>query len=286
MKMVQHGRLGPLLGSRNTEEWVSLVRRWWFQIFIVGLVLLFLAERALVGTQNPLYISSVILLGSFLVPVTFVTYLYGRLPDWDVPLPALAACFVWGGTLGTIVAGTLEYDLLHRNMGVVPLLGIGLIEESAKLIFPLIFYFLGRYRSEADGIILGVSTAMGFAALETMGYSFVTFLQSQGNLGVLNEVLLVRGLISPAAHAAWTGLVCAVLFRERLKAGHAVLNWRIAGAFLTAVVLHALWDTFNSLSGPILIAFVAILLSLVVAVVSLTLLIRRVHEASRGLPTQ
>ena len=264
---------------------MGLVRRWWFQIFIVGLVLLFLVERALVGTQDPIYISSVILLGSFLVPVTFVTYLYGRLPDWDVPLPALAACFVWGGTLGTVLAGTLEYDLVRR-MGVVPLLGIGLIEESAKLVFPLIFYFLGRYRSEADGIILGVSTAMGFAALETMGYSFVAFLQSQGDLRVLNEVLLVRGLMSPAAHAAWTGLVCAVLFRERLRAGHAVLNWRIAGAFLTAVVLHALWDTFNSLSGPILVDFVAILLSLAVAVVSLTLLIRRVHEASRGLPTQ
>jgi RsiW-degrading membrane proteinase PrsW (M82 family) len=262
-----------------------LVRRWWFQIFVVGLVLLFLVERVLVSTQDPLYISSVILLGSFLVPVTFVTYLYGRLPDWDVPLPALAACFVWGGTIGFIAAGTFEYDLLGR-MGLVSLLGIGLIEESAKLIFPLIFYFLGRYRSEADGIILGVSTAMGFAALETMGYSFVAFLQSQGDLGVLNGVLLIRGLLSPAEHGAWTGLVCAVLFRERLRAGHAVLNWRIAGAFLTAVVLHALWDTFNSLSGPILVYFVTILLSLVVAVVSLTLLIRRVHEASRTLPRQ
>ena len=265
---------------------MSSVRRWWFQIFVVGLVLLFLAERALVRTQDPLYISSIILLGSFLVPVVFVTYLYGRLPAWDVPFPTLAACFVWGGTIGTIVAGSLEYDTLRR-IGALPLLGVGLIEESAKLIFPLIFYFLGRYRSEADGIILGVSTAMGFAALETMGYSLVAFLQSQGDLGVLNGVLVVRGLMSPAGHGAWTGLVCAVLFRERLKAGHAVLNWRIVGAFLTAVVLHTLWDIFNSLSGPIFIDFVAILLSLVVAVVSLTLLIRRVHEASRTpLPAQ
>ena len=262
-----------------------MIRRWWFPIFVVGLVLLFLLERALVGTRDPLYISSVILLGSFLVPVTFVTYLYGRLPDWDVPLPPLAACFVWGGTIGLILAGTLEYDLL-RSMGLLTLLGIGLIEESAKLIFVLVFYFLGRYRSEADGIILGVSTAMGFAALETMGYSLAAFLQSQGNLGVLNEVLLVRGLMSPAEHGAWTGLVCAVLFRERLRAGRAVLNWRIVGAFLTAVVLHTLWDTFNSLSGPILVHFVTILLSLVVAVVSLTLLIRRVHEARRAPPTE
>jgi RsiW-degrading membrane proteinase PrsW (M82 family) len=125
------------------------------------------------------------------------------------------------------------------------LLGVGLVEEDAKLIFLLVFYFLGRYRSEGAGILLGVSTAMGFAALETMGYGFISLLQTRGNLAVLDEVLLARGLTSPAGHAAWTGLVCAVLWRERT--GHAVLNAKVVGAFATAVVLHALWDLFNGL---------------------------------------
>lgn len=93
-------------------------------------------------------------------------------------------------------------------MGIFALLGVGLIEESAKLIFPLIFYFAGRYRSEASGILFGVASAMGFAALETMGYAFVTLLQSKGRLGALDEVLLVRGLMSPAGHAAWCAPSC------------------------------------------------------------------------------
>jgi RsiW-degrading membrane proteinase PrsW (M82 family) len=147
------------------------------------------------------------------VPVTFVTYLYERLPSWEVPLPALAICFLWGGVVGTVVAGTLEYDVA-RALGFLPKLAIGLIEESAKLIVPLIFYFVGRYRSEAAGIVFGVTTAAGFAGLETMGYGFVSLLSSKGNLGVLDEVLLMRGLTSPAGHMAWTGLVCAVLWRE------------------------------------------------------------------------
>ena len=67
---------------------------------------------------------------------------------------------------------------------------------------PLVFYFIGRYRSEASGILLRVASAMGFAALETMGYAFVTLLASRGNLALLDEVLLVRGLASPAGHAA------------------------------------------------------------------------------------
>src|SRR5215204_4714497 len=77
-----------------------------------------------------------------------------------------------------------------------------------------------------------------------------SWLSSKDNLAVLDEVLLVHGLTSPAGHMAWTGLVCAVLWRERLKVGHATLDWRVLGAFLTAVVLHALWDTFASLRSP------------------------------------
>lgn len=255
---------------------MRILRQRWLRTFIAGLVLLYFTERVLVTTGNPNFVPSVILLGAFLVPVVFVTYLYERLPDWEVPLGPLATCFIWGGAVGTLVAGTLEYDLL-RSVGIFALLGVGLIEESAKLIFPLIFYFAGRYRSEASGILFGVASAMGFAALETMGYAFVTLLQSKGSLGALDEVLLVRGLMSPAGHAAWTGLVCAVLWRERLKAGHAVLNWRVVAAFLTAVILHALWDTFNSLQGGVA------LLSLGVALASLTLLVRCVREADRDL---
>ena len=150
--------------ERHPLPGVRVLRRRWFQIFAGGLVLLYLLEKTLLATQSLNYVPSVLLLGAFLVPVTFVTYLYERLPQWEVPLPPLAVCFFWGGALGTVVAGSLEYDLLG-SLGVLALLGIGLIEESAKLIFPLIFYFLGRYRSEGAGIVLGVSTAMGFAAL-------------------------------------------------------------------------------------------------------------------------
>jgi RsiW-degrading membrane proteinase PrsW (M82 family) len=121
---------------------------------------------------------------------------------------------------------------------------------------------------------------MGFAALETMGYSFVSLLESKGNLVVLDGVLLARGLLSPAGHAAWTGLVCAVLWRERAKAGHTVFNWQVVKAFLTAVLLHALWDIFNSIGRATFIEFFILeVLSLLVAYTSIRLLNKRVREA-------
>jgi RsiW-degrading membrane proteinase PrsW (M82 family) len=82
---------------------------------------------------------------------------------------------------------------------------------------------------------------------------------------------------------SWTGLVCAVLWREKLNAGHATLNWRVLGAFLIAVVLHALWDTFASLRSATFVGFLSVVfLSMLVALVSLVLLLRRVHEARRA----
>jgi protease PrsW len=175
----------------------------------------------------------------------------------------------------------VEYDVA-RPLGFLPKLPIGLIEESAKLMVPLGFHFFGRYRSEAAGIVLGVATAAGFASLETMGYGFVSLLQSKGNPSILDEVLLVRGLSSPAGHMSWTDLVCAVLWRERLKVGHATLNWRVGSAFLMAIILHALWDTFASIRSATFVELLGVaFLSLLMALVGLVFLIRRVREAAR-----
>ena len=157
---------GPTLVPRlledmegRTKKPLKPLKRRSFQTFVSRLLLPFLGERTLVATGDPNYVPSAILLGSFLGPVTFTTYLYERLPNWEVPLPPVAICFVWGGVPGTVVAGTLEYDAMKR-LGFLPKEGIGVIEEGAKLILPLVFYFLGRYRSEAAGILLGVATAM------------------------------------------------------------------------------------------------------------------------------
>jgi protease PrsW len=69
----------------------------------------------------------------------------------------------------------------------------------------------------------------------------------------------------------------------KAQGGHAALNWRVGGAFLTAVVLHALWDTFASLRSTSIVEFLGVaFLSLLVAVVSLVLLLRRVCEARRA----
>jgi len=255
----------------------------WVQILVVGIFLFIATEQTLRITGNPNYFPTVLLLGAFVVPVAFVVYFYEHVRHREISMPLLTTCFIVGGVLGLIAAGVLEYGTLS-GLSILGLFGVGLIEESVKLIFPIIMYVGWRYRHEADGLLFGIAAGMGFAALETMGYGLVTFIQSRGDIGILQQVLLVRGFLSPAGHAAWTGFVCAVLWREREKTGHATINWAVVGAFILAIVLHALWNIVNSIGGPTVAQFtIAMLGSIIIAAVSLVLVIRRYREAKRSL---
>ncbi|MFH1002759.1 MAG: PrsW family intramembrane metalloprotease [Chloroflexota bacterium] len=255
----------------------------WLQILLVGIVLFIASEQALRITGNPNFFPTVILLGAFIVPVVFVVYFYEHVRLREISMPLLTTCFIVGGVLGLVAAGLLEYGTL-RNASILGLFGVGLIEESVKLIFPVIMYIGWRYRHEADGLLFGIAAGMGFAALETMGYGLVSFFQSRGDINVLQQVLIIRGFLSPAGHAAWTGFVCAVLWRERERKGHAVINWNVIGAFIIAILLHALWDIVNSLGGQTVTQFVMVMFgNLVIAGVSLTMVVRRYLEVRKSL---
>lgn len=265
---------------------LEFVRHTWFLALAGGLALFLAMDAALVVTSNTNLMPTVILLGASLVPVTFVIYVYQRVQVKNVPIPTIAVIVFLSGAMGLLVAGLIEYATL-RKLGFLQLVGVGVIEESAKLIIPVAVYLRGRYRSEADGLLFGVASGMGFAALESMGHGLTAFLQSQGSIGSLEETLLVRALVSPVGHGAWTGLVCAVMWRERQRAGHTTLNWSVVSAFLAAVLLHTAWDILGSLTGRTSIRWVGIEFIGLIAVglVSLVLLIRRMREAGLRHPS-
>jgi len=249
----------------------------WLWIAVVGVALFIGTDIAVQSTGNPNFVPTLIMLGSFVIPVAFVAYFYDHIRDRDISLSTLAICFLVGGAVGLIAAGFLEYKTL-RSASVGSLIGVGFIEESAKLVFPVLMFIAWRYRHQADGLLFGVSAGMGFAALETMGYGLVALIQTQGDVNQLNQVLMIRGLLSPAAHAAWTGLICAMLWRERQRLGRISINYRVIGYFLLAVALHAAWDIVNGLNVSALATYGGLL---ALAVISLGLLLLRYGEARR-----
>jgi RsiW-degrading membrane proteinase PrsW (M82 family) len=247
----------PLRRGRALRARVlAALQRPWLQIVIVGTLLFVVLTRATIDTQNINLVPSVIVLGSFLIPLAFVMYVY----EWatEVPLTVVLGCFVTGGILGVTAASVLEYRTV-LEVGALPTIAIGLSEESAKLVIPLVIFATGLYRREADGLLFGVASGMGFAAFETMGYGLTALLLSHGHIGYVEQLLFVRGLLAPAGHAAWTGLICAALWHAREHPG---VNSAVAvvAAFVVAVLLHALWDSVSSVRAEALVGAVGIAL--------------------------
>jgi protease PrsW len=244
---------------------MTLLRRPWIQTLVAGGILWVLLDWATIASQNINLVPSLILVGASLGPVAFTAFVYERARE--VPSYMLLWCFIAGGALGVVAASVLEYRTI-LDLGALPTLAIGLIEETCKLIVPVVIFLAApRFRSEADGLLFGVASGLGFAAFESMGYGLTALLLSNGDIGHIEQLLFVRTVLAPAGHGAWTGLVCAMLWRARTRDS----GWpAVAAAFVTAVILHALWDASQHLwqQG-------------VLAVVSLSLLLWRLAVAGR-----
>src|SRR6476659_2564250 len=83
----------------------------WPAIFVGGLGLWVATVLVTFATQNSNLIPTIILLGSFLVPVTFVTYAFSHADPIVTPQRIFSA-FVVGGILGVLGASLLEAELL------------------------------------------------------------------------------------------------------------------------------------------------------------------------------
>lgn len=256
----------------------------WIQIFVIGVIIFVVANVILNLTQDVLYFPTIMMVGAFLVPITFVAYFYQQENLFDRGshqgsiLPTVMVSALLGGLIGMLAAGTLEYATISQKQPLT-LAWVGPIEEFAKLIVPIFLFFMmrNRFRSELDGILFGVATGMAFASLETMGYELVALLVSRGSLLALDQTILIRGLLSPAGHAAWTGLITATLWHERERVGHA-FTLRSLGFFLLAAALHSLWD-FTSFFSSLTIVIPAYL---VIGGISLYLLFWRLREARKA----
>ncbi|GAA3555539.1 hypothetical protein GCM10022197_08380 [Microlunatus spumicola] len=253
----------PRTGGTSAARWS------WLLVLVGGVAAYLVVLRVLVITSNVNLFPALLLIGAVTVPLS-VLVLAEELGDTPL-VPGWAALLtaVVGGIVGVVAAGLLEYDTM-RQLGTVPMLLVGFIEEAAKLVVPVVLYLVWHPTDPRGGVVIGVAAGTGFATLETMGYGFQALLSS-GGVSAVDGTLLLRGLLSPACHIAWTGMTAAMLWRIRSAPhrGRAVLGFVVT--FLAAVALHATWD--GSSSRPV---------HVVVAVVGLAVLVGFVVAARRG----
>ena len=256
----------------------------WLHVLFTGIVLFVVSTVVMFLTSNPNLFPTVILIGNFLVPVVFVAFLYDHQHLSSFTPETIARSFCVGGILGVLGASVLEYLLLpmltnpNQGLSLSGGLAVGLIEEGVKI---LAVIFLARHMhrpTTMDGLLLGAAVGMGFAAFESTGYAFTAFLLSQGHVGASIAETVIRGLLAPFGHGIWTGILAAVLFRER-RHDHFRITGLVILTYLFVSALHGLWDglprtIFFTVPPGIHISLVTLTLS-VIGIVVFVMLYRR-----------
>ncbi|MEV4315676.1 PrsW family glutamic-type intramembrane protease [Actinocrispum sp. NPDC049592] len=221
-------------------------RRPWLRMFLLGLGLWVAAVVITYATRNANLIPTLVLLGSFLVPATFVSWAFSHRHSGEVTAELVFRTFAVGGVLGVLAASVLETYLLHPSPWLF--VGVGLVEEAVKL---GALALLARHlvvKSARDGLVLGASVGFGFAAFESAGYALTAAITENGvSLMSLVSTELTRGLLAPFGHGLWTAILGGVLF-SRSTREHFVLTGRLLAAFAGVSLLHALWDSMNSIA--------------------------------------
>ncbi|AHH98695.1 PrsW family intramembrane metalloprotease [Kutzneria albida] len=229
-----------------TATHVRPVRRQWPRIFGVGLTLWLLSAVVTYLTGNPNLLPTLVLVGSFLLPVTFVAWAFERRDSGEITAELVFGTFLVGGVLGVLGASVLEAYLLHPSSWLY--LGVGLIEEAVKLVALAVLTRRLVVRSTRDGMILGGAVGFGFAAFETAGYALTALFTPQGlSLSDVVTTELLRGVLAPVGHGLWTAILGGVLFAT-VHNGRIRFTVRLLVAYLGVSLLHAVWDSMSGIA--------------------------------------
>lgn len=251
---------------------------YWLRILLAGFFLFLISLITLVITRNPNLFPTAVLIGNFLVPVTFVAFFYERRDRFSVSASSTAMSFFYGGVLGTIAAAILE-PVFITSLSLSASFMVGIIEELTKIIGVVLIARHRKYNSIMDGIIIGAAAGMGFAAFESTGYTFTYFLKSGGNLSVAVFITLLRGVIAPVGHGTWTAILSSILLRESVS-GKFTFNIKVLNAYLLVVVLHGMWDGLPYIIDYIIPSAHSLFIGqLTIGIIGVAILYRRWHEA-------
>jgi RsiW-degrading membrane proteinase PrsW (M82 family) len=234
---------GALPAGDSAQETSGLLaeRRLWLMVFGFGLAVWLLTATIAALTNAPNLVPNVFVLGSFLVPVVAVLFVLSRPVASGLTATALILGFLGGGTIGTAFSALTEVYFLPAAAGTF--VGVGLLEESSKALVVAAVALLIANRRPRDGMVLGATVGAGFAAFESTGYAFQTFMKHSDDHAILDVMSteVGRAVLAPFGHLTWTALVGGALFaawKSERFGPIAPLLW----TFIGVVALHAAWD--------------------------------------------
>jgi RsiW-degrading membrane proteinase PrsW (M82 family) len=243
--------------ERRRQVWAP---RWW-AIMLIGLALWIASVADAYYTSDLLLLPTVVLLGSFLVPVTAVVWYLDHDPSPALSPRRILAAFTLAGVMGVLAASVIEFWLVF-GPGPIGMLKVGLIEEFVKgAAIALVAWGLRSFATR-DGIVLGATVGFGFAALESSGYALASLFVVQGqhltlSLSSVVTTELVRGVLAPFGHGLWSAILGGVIFHAA-RNGRLRLSLSVVVAYLGVSLLHAAFDSLGGIPGYVVISLIGL----------------------------
>ena len=223
------------------EHFVHLPTRLWKSLLVAGALTWFVAAAITQITKDNVLVPTVIIVGSFMVPVTVAAFALSRRRAGYLTTEEVVLGFFAAGTLAVATTALLETYLLPYAAGTF--IAVGTIEELGKGAVLLAVAHQVHHREPRDGIVLGVIVGSGFAAFESAGYALQTMLDNLDHRTVVSilETEATRAALAPFGHITWTALLGGALFASS-RGGRFHVTRRLVLTLLGVITLHALWD--------------------------------------------
>ena len=186
--------------------------RVWKLLLAVGAVVWIIAAAVTEITDDNILVPTVIIVGSFMVPVTVAAFALSREREGYLTTEEVLLGFLAAGTLGVVTTALLEVYLLPAAAGTF--IAVGFIEEVGKGAVLLAVAHRVHHREPRDGMVLGAVVGAGFAAFESAGYALQAMLDNIDERPVVNilEIEAFRAVLAPFGHITWTALLGGALF--------------------------------------------------------------------------
>lgn len=249
-----------------SEVDASWPKPWLFmRMLLASLVLYFLFWIGWRQFQNPNLLPGWIMIGSFAVPVSTLVLFVELNIRRNVSFYTVVRLAFLGGILSLLMSLVLFvlFDTGTWGDSVA-----GPIEETGKVLAMLAVAKVSAYRYKLNGLLVGAAVGVGFSAFESAGYALTNLVQTtvdasfyaasreelresllafgiREGAGTMEDVLVVRGLLSPLGHIVWSAIAgCALwrVIRGRPFRWRMLVDVDFIRLLLVPVALHAIWN--------------------------------------------
>jgi RsiW-degrading membrane proteinase PrsW (M82 family) len=244
------------------------------------LVVPFLLERTGITGFAIGFVASLVPLGTVLLTVRFID-------RWEPePKPLLLFAFAWGAVVSIAVTMLIQP---YFSLVAGPASGLDyttfavtvqapVVEEFAKSLglLLLVLFAPKHFNGPVDGVVFAFTIAAGFAFTENILYFGRAIAESSDPGTDLAVVFFLRGVLSPFAHAIFTGTTGLVMgfAARRGNTGLSVLAFFVG--LVPAMLLHSAWNSMGrDFLGQYVMVQVPIFLLAVLVIVLLRVAERR-----------